>query len=121
MCRERYLTPKCCKPVQNFVAIYLRFPWDPENDYVGSPEWVLRIDHLGSAPGYARDYVRSTSDKPLYCPFCGAKLPEVERNPKPPKPVAVITDGGYYCDTCKKRLMVCRCYAPEFAWRIKKP
>ncbi len=118
MCREAYLTPSCCKPVQNFVAILLSFPWDSE--YAGSPGWTLRLRHLEAAPGYHRKHVRSAEDKPRFCPYCGAKLPEIELNPEPPKPLAVITDGGYYCDTCKERLIGCECYAPEFAWRIKK-
>lgn len=121
MCREVYLTPECCKPVQNFVAIYLKFPWGSEDGDDSSPEWELRLEHLEAAPGYGGDYTRRGPAKPLFCPYCGTKLPEIEINPKPPKPLAVITDGGYYCATCEERLMSCECFAPEFAWRIKRP
>ena len=119
MCREAYLTPECCKSVQDFVAVLLRFPWDSEEDYAGPPEWTLRLSHLETAPGYSRSHAHSADDKPSFCPYCGTKLPEIEKNPKPPKPLAAITDGGYYCDTCEERLMSCECFAPEFAWRIK--
>jgi hypothetical protein len=52
-----------------------------------------------------------------YCPFCGTRVPKVERNPKPPFPTAVTGDGNY-CSTCDQRLMCCRCNDPAAGWRI---
>lgn len=55
-----------------------------------------------------------------HCPFCGTKLPKVEVDTDPPQPLCVVTDGGYYCDTCKERLNACECNHPAAAYRIKR-
>lgn len=51
-----------------------------------------------------------------WCPFCGEKLPTPVRNLHQ-KRMAVVTDGGYYCDACTKRLQTCRCPTPEQHWK----
>lgn len=30
--------------------------------------------------------------------------------------IMTITDGGYYCATCERRLMECRCAPAERLW-----
>jgi hypothetical protein len=51
-----------------------------------------------------------------FCPFCGALTPEMRLRAKPPPDLCVVTDGGYYCDTCGERLRSCRCLPPEAAF-----
>ena len=54
-----------------------------------------------------------------FCPFCGQNPGEVVRNPTPPEPICRITDGGYYCDTCKERLRGCFCNPPSCLFVVK--
>lgn len=51
-----------------------------------------------------------------HCPFCGKKVPEVVKYSCPPPWIRIISDGGYYCDTCGERLMSCGCSPPETLW-----
>ncbi len=51
-----------------------------------------------------------------HCPWCGTKLPAMQLKPKFPARVCTITDGGYYCDTCEKRLISCDCPLPGEQW-----
>jgi len=62
--------------------------------------------------------IRKTGDEISFCPFCGTKLPEVERMEEPPQP---LWDGDDdYCGTCDERNMCCECNPPWAAYRIKK-
>jgi hypothetical protein len=59
-----------------------------------------------------------TGDEVAFCPFCGTKLPEVEKMEDPPQP---LWDGDDdYCRTCGERNMCCECNPPWTAYRIKK-
>lgn len=109
MCLEKWVTPGCCAAAEERVAVCLAF-WD--TDFDEAPSWGLRLALA------VRDY-NFSRELPLFCPYCGKKLPEIEKDPAPVAPLCVITDGGYYCDTCEERLMNCQCYPPEFAWRVK--
>lgn len=51
-----------------------------------------------------------------FCPFCGAAVPAIRLRKRPPKRIRVVTDGGYYCDTCKLRLESCGCASIERLW-----
>lgn len=53
-----------------------------------------------------------------HCPFCGTPVPEIEKLTVD-VPICTVTDGGYYCDTCSKRLNECKCYPPEWPWKVK--
>jgi len=53
------------------------------------------------------------------CSFCAAPVPEIEKVVVD-GPVARVSDGGYYCDTCGERLMCCDCHPPTWEWRPKK-
>lgn len=56
-----------------------------------------------------------------FCPWCGAKLPEMERTRTDAK-ICVVKDGGYYCDTCEERLQNCLCDFPAVEWTpVKSP
>jgi hypothetical protein len=52
-----------------------------------------------------------------FCPFCGTKLPEVEKMENPPQPLWIGDDD--YCGTCDERNRECECNPPWAAYRIK--
>ena len=61
------------------------------------------------------DYLQAWAFEPKYCPFCGEGLPEIVLRFNPPEKIATCSDGGYYCDTCSKRLNECQyCYYEDF-------
>jgi hypothetical protein len=66
-----------------------------------------------------RDHARRECTA-TYCPNCGKKLPDVVKKQNPPENITNVTDGGYYCATCKERLNACTCALPHMAWEIKK-
>jgi hypothetical protein len=53
-----------------------------------------------------------------FCPFCGKSVPDVERNPKPPKKLSMPVEPGY-CATCINRLIACTCFPLQFLFRGK--
>jgi hypothetical protein len=53
-----------------------------------------------------------------FCPYCGAPLPTMRRKAIIPATVMRVTDGGYYCDTCKERMSNCFCDPPEAAFEV---
>jgi hypothetical protein len=110
---RKYVTPNCCKAAKKYVGAYLSFrTWNDTGRTIHpAPVWAC------TSPGAYAELDIAAPIAVSHCPFCGKPLPEIEQNPSPPKRVQVVTDGGYYCDTCKKRLNECRCYPPEFAWR----
>lgn len=56
---------------------------------------------------------------PTFCPYCGTKLPDIERRPAEdlPGPVHVPQADGDYCATCEERSGACECWWPSVAWR----
>jgi hypothetical protein len=56
-----------------------------------------------------------------FCPFCGTKLPDVERIPEAelPGPIHEPVADGDYCGTCDERSRSCRCFHPACAWKTK--
>ena len=63
--------------------------------------------------------VRDVAKAISYCPFCGAKLPEVELAPKPKGKIYTLAYDGDYCGTCDERSMACNCRPPAARYRIK--
>ena len=61
--------------------------------------------------------VRKSGDEVFFCPFCGTKLPEVEKMENPPQPLWGGDDD--YCGTCDQRNGECECNPPWTAYRIK--
>lgn len=98
------VSPNCCPRAKEAVALryYLKDIYESKGQEDKKPRWTIR------------DLDNKTIDCD-YCPFCGKKLPEIRPRQKKMK-VCVVTDGGYYCDTCGNRLHACRCPPPEFAW-----
>ena len=100
--------PTCCDEI-NAVR-----EWDSDG-----PSVRLRL-FRGSyeEPHQPRWALRGSGMDVSFCPFCGTKLPEVERMENPPQP---IWDGDdYYCGTCNERNMCCECNPPWAGYRIVK-
>ena len=78
------------------------------------PSWMLVVESLRDA-----GLPPHTETVPFdFCPFCGTKVPPVRLRAREPKKLCVVLDSGYYCDTCKRRLMECRCAMPDQLWEI---
>lgn len=103
--------PVCCERINHMERYHEKPPVilnttrrNPETgDYFSliDPHWILR----------------KSGDEISFCPFCGAKLPEVERMENPPQP---LWDGDDdYCGTCDERNHGCECNPPWTAYRIK--
>lgn len=100
------VTPCCCE--RGAKAVYLGFAYDDED--CKTPEWHVTHFKTDSIDREDDPYPPAS-----YCPYCGKSLPTlVKRTPELPR-IRVVTDGGYYCDTCHDRLNNCLC-VPE-AWR----
>lgn len=111
---NRLVTPKCCPLAKSSRAISLGYIYsrlDQVDFNEVEPEWVISgVDKYGLA----------ITNKAHFCPFCGTKMPELERNPNPPKRIWTSDHDGDYCKTCGKRSRVCRCASPQHRWRIKQ-
>ncbi len=106
--KREYVHLNCCDG--GAKTVFLRVEED-EFVFGGYPKPTWRIHRwLDDRQCYETAIVQ-------YCPHCGIKVPDVV--PVEPAPQTMrVTDGGYYCDTCKKRLHACQCLYPEQAWRI---
>jgi hypothetical protein len=112
MTTHKPITPECCDDAKISGAVFLRFDeailYGNSKGQAGfKPSWVTR--------GYAFDGVPYAA-RAKYCPFCAAPVPPIVPRQTAEK-ICSVTDGGYYCDTCKERLIGCTCMAPEYAWR----
>ena len=126
--RERVISPTCCEQMQTHLAVQLRIPYfrfiEGEN---AKPVWKLVLNF---EPDHVTELLRDKATGQLitaeladewavaaFCPFCATKIPEiVPAQPDPNKKYCQVTDGGYYCNTCKERLNACTCYPPEHLW-----
>jgi hypothetical protein len=112
--RERkrsFVTPECCQKVQDEAGICLKATesfW--KGDIETPPQWIVRV------AGY---WVNSNSfgcTEAAFCPFCATPVPPIEKRQTDQK-ITKVTDGGYYCDSCKKRCNCCTCLPAEFYWQ----
>jgi len=105
------ITPKCCKEVQEKNTVFLSFDiedfydGDPEGQKNKKPKWKS-----GCHTDSGWDHVEVK-----FCPHCATPVPEIKKR-STTKKICNVTDGGYYCDTCKERCQACTCYRPEYAW-----
>ena len=114
MAKDFFVTPKCCNEVKEKHTVFLRHSRDEiytrnrsgQKDL--EPEWYCMIY---DTKGGMFDRVKVN-----FCPHCSKRLPDIERR-KTDKPICDITDGGFYCNTCKRKLCECGCYPPEYAWK----
>ena len=105
-----FVMPNCCEKVQRHAAVFLSIDvYEDKPDYRKPPQWYGRTWNL--------KHHAESIQLVFFCPFCGEKLPRVIPSGIPGKFISRVTDGGYYCDTCKGRLRECKCLPPEFAWK----
>lgn len=110
-----YITPDCCEKAKTTkvvrLGLYPEFNDEERTWKKVKPKWYIVGDELK----YERHWNKKIEiDK---CPFCNKTLPDIELNDKKIK----IADGDQeYCDTCGERHMCCKCYPPEYRWKIKK-
>ena len=93
-------------------------PGNLEQRIVFSPipkDFQFPDEELGEPYWTVREMEKAIS----YCPFCGAKLPEVELDHNPSGKIYTLLDDGDYCGTCKERSMECNCRPPAAHYRIK--
>ena len=109
---DKLVVPRCCKQSEEQQVVFLKIPYeDWVNGIESKPKWTTNA--WNSKDLRFSNYTTDIS----YCPFCGQHLPNITKCLIPPKkPIATCSDGGYYCDTCKKRLIECKCLRPEKAW-----
>jgi hypothetical protein len=110
--------PNCCeKIVENPIIHLSALTIEGEREV---PKWIMDIQipyskNVSNQVVFIGSYMEM-----INCPFCAAKLPEVELKTKIPQKVLSITDGGYYCNSCKERCQCCRCYPMEAKYQIRK-
>ena len=131
------LTPKCCPDIQRTEAILLEFSDEFfDGDVNARPTWRLQMSFTnnlnairalqkteGEGLELHRDQITEVYEEwwnVKFCPFCSTALPDIEMRKECPKNICVISDGGYYCDTCKERLHACECLPPDHRWKIIK-
>lgn len=125
--RRRYQTPMCCATMNKHKSIVLGYDYGDTCHTPRSslkPIWILRIDSsnyfdLEIYRDRLNEFRQDPDRLPLLkaCPYCAAALPAIVPVDPPPSPMCSVTDGGYYCDTCKERLDACVCYPEFMAWQ----
>lgn len=109
----KFITPNCCKTVKETKSIILDVDYlayiDGDTEQI--PKWYTH--------GWWEVFQTWKKEEASFCPHCGTPVPEIEPAERKAK-ICTITDGGYYCDTCTKRLGDCRCLPVVFRWRVKK-
>lgn len=111
MPREVDVVPHCCPETSDpkNASVFLRLPSEYyyENETNLLPRWVM-LKHTSMG---------NTTVDVKTCPFCGKGLPPIVRVTVPKnRKICVVTDGGYYCDTCSERLIGCNCWSAEHMW-----
>lgn len=127
MSKTHLIHPNCCDAMRKHQAITLRMPIGfDEGDIDTPPHWVIQSYRPFRVPDLDKwdEWPDPEPDMPLneshtkdvaHCPFCARQLPPIVRVDVDKK-VCMVTDGGYYCDTCKERLRACTCLPPAVAW-----
>jgi hypothetical protein len=111
------VTPGCCKTPKSLLGnkpvfvVILAYPFDWDDRVMYGPDRKPAWAVFGVDSPNAGASLTPCS----YCPFCGQRLPEIQRRADPPAKVCV-PDGEGYCLTCGKRLRECRCAWPEEQW-----
>lgn len=126
--KDSVVVPECCEAIKQTGNVYLDFDRD-EGEYVTNfdkaPTW-----HMGHNPKMSglvamqyrdvQNYYRMLkSFKVSFCPYCGAKLPEIVKVKSRFKKIYTYDDT--HCGTCKERAgWGCECYPPTILWDVKK-
>ncbi len=120
--------PSCCDAMRKHQAVFLVMPDTfMEDDTETPPHWEIQSYRPYNIP--ANEWANPQPWEKLFstmtaavkcCPFCAEPLPEIVKVDVGDEKVCVITDGGYYCHTCDKRLMECTCLPPMAVWGTAK-
>jgi len=111
--------PKCCQYAKDYIL--LAYDRDDEAEDTGynlecyklnKPYWLIR----GVKSDVYSSKFEGAHQKISFCPSCGTKMPGIRLKAIQPKKVSIVTDGGYYCDTCGERLIACGCKQPSEMW-----
>lgn len=113
-----FVTPRCCKEVDEHATVYLSLPieyfdGDLEASKAMKPVWKIRSYNVRWGPE-----ITWSTEVVKFCPHCGTPLPDIE--PSNLKKVYVLEKSGDYCGLCKNRNRECTCKPPEFAWKPKR-
>jgi hypothetical protein len=111
--------PPCCPAARLYPAVtFLLDHYESGDTDLVRGRWLASLhDGLMREESLFRGTLEYLTERPeaKFCPYCGTAVPEMRRV-SPSTPVCRVTDGGYYCDTCKERLSSCTCLPPEAAW-----
>ena len=106
---DEYTTPDCCPEIKESRAVFLSVQYESDRDE-GKPatqKWVTR------APSHHESFEHPSSSvivQAQFCPHCGKPLPQIGPRETSNHKICQVSDGGYYCDTCKESLNTCECY-----------
>lgn len=112
---QKLTTPNCCAAAEKHPCVFLMHE---EEDIIRGrakdtkPKWKAR-------PSFPFDLPTEVTEahvEVFFCPLCGKRLPDLKRVEKEPAKVRYMTDGGYYCSTCKRRGNECRCAIESQCW-----
>jgi len=103
----------CCEASRNYPTVTFTVDFGEKSED-GKGYWYVRSNSK------LEDYYRPSEAKmdpswyenrphAKFCPYCGTPVPKMRRKDPAPKTLTVVTDGGYYCDTCSERLNCCMC------------
>lgn len=105
------------------VLLHLQSDWDTGSSEGFVPQWFIRE----TSSDYSAFTVNERGERldwhpvPVsFCPYCGVKLPVPVKTTPLLSPIRKITDGGYCCDTCGKRLNCCHCWPELVGWRLER-
>lgn len=103
--------PTCCEAVRTHPAVVFTVDYGDGDSHKSEGRWYIakhqELMHQRSAAD--PQYYRQPVPEPKFCPYCGTALPKMVRKNPIPKTVCQVTDGGYYCATCRERLNCCLC------------
>ena len=103
--------PTCCQAAQDYPVVTFHVKAYEGDSGTNEGSWEAHM-HSGLLREFAHRVEFFKNMPPAkFCPFCGTPVPKMQRVDKPD--VCRVTDGGYYCDTCKERLSNCLCDPPE--------
>lgn len=111
MPKTHHVTPHCCDHVQEVGSVLLLYDFQDLKDGTYKdkpPHWAVYA--LDTETG------KFTATEVTHCPHCGKKLPELHERRLVRQRVCDPNMETKTCETCKKGLMQCHCYPPEYRW-----
>jgi len=108
--------PTCCEEMRAVPAVQLTVDFEDVTKPM-TAKWYIAIPEVWQHADHKWWQKKGT---PKFCPFCATPLPVmVLKNPIPAN-IQTITDGGYYCSTCRERLQCCVCDPISSAFEPKR-